>query len=378
LDGDSCNIPTLIDQELNYGNVDLSPDDVVVITGGAKGVTAACAIEMAKKYSPTIILIGRSEAASSEPEWAKNIHDDPVILKKAILDHEFKGQMPKPADIEKIYQKIISNREIRENIHLMNENGSKVKYFSADIRKTKEIDTIFTTIRKEFNPITAIIHGAGVLEDKLIIDKHIDQFTHVLETKVKGLEALLSASKPDKLKYFVLFSSIAARTGNQGQCDYAMANEILNKTAQKLAAKNSGCKFLSINWGPWEGGMVDISLKNEFLKRGIELIPLKAGAQQLLKEMGSKEKNGPEVIIGAHLSKPKKSKEPKLTKAITLSLGLTATPVLSSHQIAGEPVVPFALLMDCHAHAAQKNNPGLVFAGMDNMRLLKGIKTGNK
>jgi len=378
LDGDSCNIPTLIDQDLNYGNVDLSPDDVVVITGGAKGVTAACAIEIAKKYSPTIILIGRSEAPSSEPEWVKNIHNDPGILKKAILVHKFKGQTPKPADIEKIYQTIISNREVQKNIQLMNENGSKVRYFSADIRDSKEIDRVFKTIRKEFNPITAIIHGAGILEDKLIIDKHIDQFTNVLETKIKGLEALLSASKQDKLKHFVLFSSIAARTGNKGQCDYAMANEILNKTAQKLALENSDCKFLSINWGPWEGGMVDYSLKKEFLKRGIELIPLKTGARQLLKEMGSKEKNGPEVIIGAHLLKPKKSKEPKLTKAMTLSLGLSSTPVLASHQIAGEPVVPFALLMDCHAHAAIKNNPGLVFAGMDNMRLLKGIKPGNK
>jgi len=377
LDGDYCNIPTLIDQNLNYGNVDLNPDDVVVITGGAKGVTAACAIEMAKEYSPTIILIGRSKAPSTEPEWAKNVHD-PGILKKAILTHEFKGQTPKPADIEKIYQRIMSNREIKKNIRLMNKHGSRVRYFSADIRESKEIDDIFNATRKEFNHITAIIHGAGVLEDKLIMDKHIDQFTHVLETKVKGLDALLSVSKQDKLKYFVLFSSIAARTGNQGQCDYAMANEILNKTAQKLAVENSECKFLSINWGPWEGGMVDTSLKNEFSKRGIELIPLKTGARQLLKEMGNIEKTDPEVIIGAHLLKPKKPKEPTLTKAMTLSLELSSTPVLSSHQIAGEPVVPFALLMDCHAHAAQKNNPGLVFAGMDNMRLLKGIKPGKK
>ncbi|MBU8848579.1 MAG: SDR family NAD(P)-dependent oxidoreductase, partial [Desulfobacterales bacterium] len=377
LDGDYCNIPVLTDQNLTYGNVDLAPDDVVVITGGAKGVTAACAIEMAKEYSPTIVLIGRSKAPSAEPEWSKGIHD-PGILKKAILNHEFKGQMPKPADIEKIYQKIMSNREVEKNIQLMNENGSQVRYFSADIRKPEEIETVFKTVRKEFKQITAIIHGAGVLEDKLIIDKHIDQFTHVLETKAKGLEALLSASKLDKLKYFVLFSSIAARTGNQGQCDYAMANEILNKTAQRLARKNSECKFLSINWGPWEGGMVDMSLKKEFLKRGIDLIPLKAGAGQLLKEMGSIEKNCPEVIIGAHLLEKKKSRKPKLTKTMTLSLGLTSTPVLASHQIAGEPVVPFALLMEYHAHAAQKNNPGLVFAGIDNMRLLKGIKPGKK
>ncbi len=376
LDGDNCNIPTLTDQDLTHGNVDLDSDDVVLITGGAKGVTAACAVEMAKEYSPTIVLIGRSETPSSEPEWAKDIRD-PATLKKTILTHEFKGQTPKPADIEKIYQKIISNREIQKNIQLMNKNGSRVRYFSADIRKPKEIDAIFKTVRKEFNHITAIIHGAGVLKDKLIIDKHIDQFTNVLETKVKGLDALLSASKQDKLKYFVLFSSIAARTGNEGQCDYAIANEILNKTAQKIAQEDSGCKFLSINWGPWEGGMVNTSLKKEFLKRGIDLIPLKAGARQLLKEMGNTKTNSPEVIIGAHLLKQKKTKEPKLSKAMTLSLGLKPTPVLASHQIAGEPVVPFALLMEYHAHAAQKNNPGLIFAGMDNIRLLKGIKPGS-
>ena len=377
LDGDNCNIPTLVDQELTDTTIDLTSSDVVVITGGAKGVTAACAIEIAEKYSPVIVLIGRSKTPSFEPEWARDIQD-PGILKKAILTHEFKGQSPKPADIQKIYQKIMSDREVKKNIQLMMEHGSKVKYFSADIRNPEEIHAVFKASRKEFNHITAVIHGAGVLEDKLIIDKQMDKFCHVLETKVKGLESLMSASKPDKLKYFVLFSSIAARMGNQGQCDYSMANEILNKTAQKLALENSDCKFLSINWGPWEGGMVDASLKKEFLKRGIDLIPLKDGAGQLLKEMGNAGENDPEVIIGAQVFKKEKSKEPCLSKAMTLSLGLSSTPVLADHRIAGEPVVPFALLMEFHAHAAEKNNPGLVFAGMDNYRLLKGIKPGEK
>lgn len=377
LDGDNCNIPTLVDKDIKVNTLDLGPDDVVVITGGAKGVTAACAIEMAKQYSPTIILIGRSDSAFSEPEWARDLHD-PALLKKAILVNEFKGKTSKPADLEKTYRKIRSVREIQKNIHLMQENGSRVRYFSADIRNKKEIEIVFKTVRKEFNHISAIIHGAGVLEDKLIVDKHIDQFTLVLETKVKGLDALLSASGKDKLKYVVLFSSIAARTGNQGQCDYSIANEILNKTVQKLALENFGCKFLSINWGPWEGGMVDVSLKKEFIRRGIFLIPLKSGARQLLKEMGNIDANDPEVIIGASLSAPEKIKEPKLSKAMTLSFGLTSAPVLASHQIGGEPVVPFALLMECHAQASEKNNPGLVFAGMDNMRLLKGIKPGRK
>ncbi|WP_457551964.1 SDR family oxidoreductase [Desulfobacula sp.] len=377
LDGDNCNIPTLIDQDINDTEASLNSSDVVVISGGAKGVTAACAIEIARKYSPVIALVGRSKAPFLEPEWAKNIYD-PGLLKKAILTHEFKGLAPKPADIQKTYQNILSNREIQKNIQLMMENGSPVRYFSADIKNPEEIDMVFKTLRKEFNHITAVIHGAGVLEDKLIIDKHLDQFCHVLETKVKGLKSLLSASKQDRLKYFVLFSSIAARMGNQGQCDYSIANEILNKTAQKLFRQNPDCKYLSINWGPWEGGMVDASLKKEFLKRKMPLIPLKTGARQLVREMGTPAKNDPEIIIGAELLEKKKSKEPRLSTAMTLSLGLKSAPVLNDHRIAKEPVVPFALLMECHAHAAEKNNPGLLFAGIDNMRLLKGIKPGKK
>ncbi|MDM8535712.1 SDR family NAD(P)-dependent oxidoreductase [Desulfobacterales bacterium HSG17] len=376
LDGDNCNIPSLIDQEvLESVKLNLDSDDVVVITGGAKGVTAACAIELARQYSPAIMLIGRSASPSFEPDWAKGIQDS-GILKKAILTHEFKNQKPKPADIQKIYKKIISNREMKQNIQLMKDNGSKVKYFSVDIRDKKEINTVFKAIRKEFKHITAIMHGAGVLEDKLIVDKKMDRFNLVFDTKIEGLDSLLPALQKDNLKYFVFFSSIAARMGNQGQCDYAIANEILNKTAQKLSITNPGTKILSVNWGPWEGGMVDSSLKKEFLKRGIELIPLQYGAKQLLKEMENIQNSNPEIVIGAPLLKKKKSKRQKLSKAMTLSMGADSAPVLNSHTIAGDLVVPFALLMDIHAHAAKKNNPGLVFAGMDDMRLLKGVKPG--
>ncbi|MCP4671229.1 MAG: SDR family NAD(P)-dependent oxidoreductase, partial [Desulfobacula sp.] len=376
LDGDNCNIPSLTDQEtFDHGRLSLNSDDVIVITGGAKGVTAECAIELAKQYSPLIMLIGRSAAPSCEPEWAKNIQD-PGILKKAILTNGFKDQKPKPADIQKIYKEIISGRQIKQNIQLMRDHGSKVKYFSADIRDKKEIEIIFQTIRKEFKQISAIIHGAGVLKDKLIVDKNIDQFNLVLETKIRGLDSLLPSLQQDRLKYFVLFSSIAARVGNQGQCDYAIANEILNKTAQKLSYTNPDTQFLSINWGPWEGGMVDTSLKKEFKKRGVELIPLKQGAKQLLREMGNQQNYNREIIIGAPLLERKNIKKVKLSKAMTLSMGTDSAPLLNSHKIVGEPVVPFALLMDLHAHAAQKNNPGLVFAGIDDMRLLKGIKPG--
>ncbi len=375
LDGDSCNIPTLENTEIQEGAVDLGVDDVVVITGGAKGVTAECAIQLARACSPTIILVGRSVEPFMEPSWIQGV-TDPSDMKKQILSHGFPGQKPKLPEIEKRYQVFVSNREIQTNIDRIKAFGSQVKYFSADIQNPGAIDAIFTQVRQEFTQISAIIHGAGVLEDKLIADKRLDQFNRVFDTKVEGLDALVKASQSDPLKYFILFSSIAARTGNIGQCDYAVANEVLNKTAQKLAITKPDCRLLSMNWGPWAGGMVNDSLKREFLKKGIDLIPLDQGALQLLKEMGNPDKRPIEIVIGA-LSGNTPSKKPVLKTVLNQSFGLEASPIIESHKIDQEPIVPFALLIELLAHAAEKNNPGLVFIGMDNTRLLKGISPQN-
>jgi len=312
-----------------------------------------------------------------EPDWIQRI-TDPAEMKKQILSHQFAGQKAKPADIEKRYQAIVSNRAIQANIERIRACGSVVKYFSADIRDPQEIDRILTGVREKFTQITAIIHGAGVLEDKLICDKRLDQFNRVFSTKVEGLETLLNATEQDPLKYVVLFSSIAARTGNTGQCDYAMANEVLNKTAQKLSLSRPDCRFLSMNWGPWAGGMVDEGLKREFSKKGIDLIPLEQGALQLLKEMGNIDRKPVEIVIGAHIPQDGPPKKPILKTVLTQTFGCKASPILESHKIAQEPVVPFALLIELLAHAAEKNNPGLVFAGMDDMRLLKGVRTQNE
>jgi acyl transferase domain-containing protein/3-hydroxymyristoyl/3-hydroxydecanoyl-(acyl carrier protein) dehydratase/NAD(P)-dependent dehydrogenase (short-subunit alcohol dehydrogenase family)/acyl carrier protein len=374
LDDDNCNIPTLETRQIQKGVVNLDQDDVVIITGGAKGVTAECAVQLAKEYCPRIILLGRSPAPFLEPDWIQGI-TDLAEMKKQILIHGFIDQKPKPAEIEKQYKAILSNREIQANIDRIKACGSQVKYISADIRDKKEIKKIFAGIRKKFSRISAIIHGAGVLEDKLIVDKGLDQFNRVFDTKVEGLDALLAATKDDPIKYFILFSSIAARVGNKGQCDYAMANEALNKTAQKLAIDKPDCRFLSINWGPWAGGMVDDGLKREFFKKRVDLIPLDQGALQLLKEMGNPDTKTIEVVISAKVAQDTPVKEPVLAMVLKQTFGQEASPIIESHKIAQEPVVPFALIVELLAHAAEKNNPGLTFAGMDDMRLLKGIKS---
>ena len=141
-----------------------------------------------------------------------------------------------------------------------------------------------------------------MLEDRLILDKTPDQFERVYATKVRGLNNLLNATRRDPLKYLVLFSSVAARLGNKGQVDYAMANEVLNKIAQCESAIRTDCRVVSINWGPWDGGMVTPALKREFERSGIHLIPIDYGAESMLHEMMAQNTSPVEIVIGAELT----------------------------------------------------------------------------
>ncbi|MCF8092113.1 MAG: SDR family NAD(P)-dependent oxidoreductase, partial [Desulfotignum sp.] len=377
LDGDNCLVPTLTDIFVKKGSLSLDHRDVVVITGGARGVTAACAVELATTCAPKIVLVGRSPEPFDEPDWAQSF-SDPAELKKAILTHAFTGQKPAPAEIEKQYQAIRANRQIRHTLEKIRSHGSQVLYRSTDIRNKKALQKTLDDVRSQFNaPITGIIHGAGVLEDKWIVDKQPDQFNRVFDTKVDGLNALVQTTQHDPLKYLIVFSSIAARTGNPGQCDYAMANEVLNKTIGCLALKKPECKCLSINWGPWDGGMVHDGLKQAFAKKGVGLIPISAGAKQLIMEMADPDMALKEIVITARAQDLKKKKPPVLSPVSQVAINRETVPVINAHKINHEPVLPFALMAEIMAHAAEKNNPGLVLAGLDDMRLFKGVQPGD-
>ena len=78
---------------------------------------------------------------------------------------------------------------------------------------------------------------------------------------------------------------------------YACANEVLNKTAQVEARRRPACRVVSINWGPWDGGMVTPALRKLFETEGVGLIPLLDGAVFLVQELNAA---GKAVEVIAH------------------------------------------------------------------------------
>ena len=364
-------------------SIRLDDSDVVVVTGGARGVTAAACIALASATRCRLALIGRSPEPSEEPHWLAALSDEGAI-KKALLERQL-GANATPKALSAAYHSAMANRQILRTLAQVKHRAAMVRYFSADVSDADAVRTVFKRIRAELGPIRALIHGAGVLEDRLIADKLPEQFARVYDTKVIGLENLLNAASEDELRYLLIFSSVSARMGNIGQADYAMANEALNKTARSVALKRPGCKVAALNWGPWDGGMVTPALKRSFEKQGVALISMEQGTAALLAEMNQAPDGPVEVVIGGPLpvaSFPDQAgNRPSAADATSSRLAQTARreidveryPVLKSHCLDGRPVVPLALITEWLAHGALHANPGMALHGIDNLRLLKGI-----
>ncbi|MBW1797466.1 MAG: SDR family NAD(P)-dependent oxidoreductase, partial [Deltaproteobacteria bacterium] len=151
----------------------LNRGDAVVITGGARGITAEIATKLSKTFKPTLVLLGRSNEPCPEPDWLATLTGEAEI-KKALVERA--GERPSLREIEKQHRAIIANRELLRNIARIEASGAKVIYRSVDIRDTEKLRSAIKEVRDHVGPIRGLIHGAGVLADRLIEDKTDEQF----------------------------------------------------------------------------------------------------------------------------------------------------------------------------------------------------------
>ncbi len=359
--------------------------DLVIVTGGARGVTAEVAVALAEAFRPTLVLLGRSDRPELEPDWLAPLAGESEI--KRALASRANGRAT-PQLIGEQFRKVAANREILQTLARIEATGSRAVYRRVDVRDPEAVALAVAAARAEFGPVRGLVHGAGVLADRKIADQTDAQFAEVYRTKVAGLRGLLQAVAADELKLLVLFSSSTARFGRLGQVAYAAANEVLNKQGQAEAIRRPGCRVLAVNWGPWDGGMVTPSLASVFASEGVALIPLRAGARFLVDEIRSSAASASVevVVLGAGsvdpspLPPPPPEPESKpVAKAVSLTtvferpLDPGALPILRSHVIDGRAVLPMALTLEWLAQGALQRNPGLVFCGLDDLRLFKGV-----
>jgi malonyl CoA-acyl carrier protein transacylase len=367
------------DQVAAGGSAVVTPESVIVVSGGGRGVTAAAIVELAKTAHPRIALLGRS-TLEEEPAAFRTIHDDAGLKKALLAAAQATGQRLTPRELGAAAERILAAREIRATVQALQTAGSEAVYLPCDITDPVATAATLDQVRALWGPITGIVHGAGVLADKRLAEKSGDDFRRVFGTKIGGLRALLAATAGDPLTVICLFSSVAARTGNAGQSDYAMANEVLNRVANELAHHHSGCVVKSIGWGPWAGGMVTPLLKAKFDELGVPLIPLASGARHFVAELQQAARTEVEVVIGGlpqagPLLNPQQAQRTQPAHFDVLLSAATA-PYLFSHQVNGVAVVPLVMVQEWFLRAAAAFAPGgdqATLPSLHKLRVRKGI-----
>ncbi|MEH1841762.1 MAG: SDR family NAD(P)-dependent oxidoreductase [Nostoc sp.] len=351
----------------------LSPSSVFVVSGGAKGITAECTIKLAQQQPGKFILLGRSELLETEPYYAQDC--DESALKKCIMENLLsQGEKPTPMNVQKIYNKITSSREIKKTLAAIEKTGAKAEYISVDVTDTQALQEKLANAVQHLGPITGIIHGAGNLADKLIEKKTEQDFEKVYTAKVQGLENLLTCVNPSQLQYLVLFSSVTGFYGNIGQSDYAIANEILNKSGHIFKQQYPSCHVVAINWGAWDSGMVSPELKKAFAERGIEVISVEAGTQMLVNELHPTYRENTQVVIGSPLVPLARELDSELcTYRMRRRLTVEENPFLLDHVIAGSPVLPATCALSWMIDSCEQLYPGYRFFAAQDFKILKGI-----
>jgi acyl transferase domain-containing protein/NAD(P)H-dependent flavin oxidoreductase YrpB (nitropropane dioxygenase family)/NADP-dependent 3-hydroxy acid dehydrogenase YdfG len=276
----------------------IDSNSTLLVTGGGRGITSAIAEELARQFQANLVLVGRSPAPQGE-ESADTVElESPAEIKAALIARfKSEGKQPAPAAVQAEFSRLMRDREIRGALERIRAAGSNVIYRSADVRNESAMAAVIAEAEATFGGIDGVIHGAGVIEDKLVRDKTPESFDRVFGTKVESAMILSRLLNFDRLKFFVLFSSIASRYGNRGQSDYAAANEVLAKLAWRLDREHA-CRTFAVDWGPWSGiGMVS-DLEKHLVARGLKLIAPEVGVRFFVEELRRGCKGESEVIIG--------------------------------------------------------------------------------
>jgi enediyne polyketide synthase len=305
----------------------LGAGDVLLVTGGGKGIAAESALHLARLSGCRLALLGRS---------------DPI-----------------------------SDDELSRNLLRMAESGIRFAYFVADVTDQQSMENVVKKIQAGLGPITAILHGAGMNEPK-----HLEEITEadldqILAPKVDGLRNVLASTDPSRLRLLVTFGSIIARTGLHGEAHYGLANEWLNLTAERWQSTHSHCRCLNLDWSVWAGiGMGQrLGVLDSLLHQGITPLPMDEAVEHLQTMLAWKQAPSSAIVTGRFGNLPTlKFDRPELPLMRFLEhprlylpgielladaeLSTDADPYVMEHAFQGEQLLPAVMGMEAMAQVA--------------------------
>ncbi|MEO3977616.1 type I polyketide synthase [Streptomyces sp. CAU 1734] len=234
----------------------LDASDVLLVTGGGKGITAESALAIARATGARLALLGRADPAEDQT--------------------------------------------LGDNLRRMTDSGATVRYARADVTDPARTAAAIAELTDALGPVTAVLHGAGRNEPAPLTTLTGDDFRRTFAPKVDGLRTVLDTVGTGNLKLLVTFGSIIGRAGLRGEAHYATANEWLADLTEQVGRDNPGCRALCLEWSVWSGvGMGEkLAVVESLAREGITPVTPDQGIDILLRLISDPDAPVTTVISG--------------------------------------------------------------------------------
>ncbi|MHA2358547.1 MAG: SDR family NAD(P)-dependent oxidoreductase, partial [Candidatus Heimdallarchaeaceae archaeon] len=285
----------------DVSELDIDDNDVLLVTGGGRGITFKCIEAVCSLSKPKVALIGIEDISECSLEELKLTEVELKDKKQKLIDElKEKEEKVTPVMIERKWNQYLFNLEVLRNIQTLEMLGIKASYHKVDVTNKDAVKEATKKIEEEFqSKVTHIVHGAGLEESKQFKKKKFSLSRLIVSVKVEGIWNILNAIDKKKLKRVIYFTSIAGRFGNPGQVDYSFANGYLSRLSWML--NQQGIPSLACDWSAWGGiGMATRGSIMQVLEaQGIYPIPMDKGIQTFVNLFSNYSAN--EVIVSCGL-----------------------------------------------------------------------------
>ncbi|MBM3881826.1 MAG: SDR family NAD(P)-dependent oxidoreductase [Verrucomicrobia bacterium] len=331
----------------------LSSTDVLLVTGGGKGIAAECALALAKETGVRLALLGRS-ATETDPELAANL----ARLRAA---------------------------------------GAQCWYGRADVTNALEVQQAIAAAQAQLGPITAVLHGAGANVPQLVSGLNAAAFRATLAPKVDGLRHVLAALANDRLRLLVTFGSIIARTGFRGEADYATANEWLAGLTAEFQGAHPQCRCYCLEWSVWSGvGMGQrLGRLESLVQQGITPISVEDGVRAFCDLVGQPWPATAVVVTGRFGTPPTLPIEsaeipllrflertrvhyPGVELVVDAQLTADTDPYLRDHALQKELILPGVMGFEAMAQAVRALTGTVALPRFDAVEFLRPVTLSNR
>ncbi|MET7534333.1 SDR family NAD(P)-dependent oxidoreductase [Streptomyces goshikiensis] len=305
----------------------LGPGDVLLVSGGGKGLGFAAAAAFARTTGVSLALLGRGDPAR--------------------------------------------DAALRHNLQLLAELGATVRYQQTDITDPHATGRAVAEVERQLGPISAVLHASGINQPQRFDDLTEADVRAHLAPKTSGLAHLLAAVDRSRLRLLVGFGSVIGRYGLAGECHYALANGLLRQMLETEARDLPGCRTLVLDWSVWAGvgmgerlGVLDRLTRNDVtpipVEHGLDLLVRLAAAPGLPTavavhgRMGLPPRALPADASGhaaRFLARPR-IHYPGVELVVDNELTEATDPYLRDHRVDGLPVLPAVVGLEAMAQAA--------------------------